>query len=224
MNTSTVELAVGSIFVSNFVLAKCLGLTPLFAVTRRLRVAAAMGLAIVPVMTVAAAAAALIERHVLLASSPDHVNLLAAVGLPVPCGAWAILVRTLLFILLIAALAEAVGAVLRRAAPGLHRTLGPYVPLIAINSAVLGAMLLGTEAWRGTGGPGEVLGPAQAAVLGLSGGVGLWLVIVLMASVRERLEESRIPRAMRGLPIAFISAGLMALAFQGFARLFGGTG
>jgi Na+-translocating ferredoxin:NAD+ oxidoreductase subunit A len=221
MNTSPVELALGSIFVSNFVLAKCLGLTPIFAVTRHLRVAAAMGLAIIPVMTVAAAAAALIENYVLLAPSPDHVNLLAAVGLPVPCGAWATLVRTLLFILIIAALAEAVGVLLRRAAPGLHRTLGPYVPLIAVNSAALGAMLLGTDAWRGTGGPGEVLGPMQAAVLGFSGGVGLWLVIVLMASVRERLEESRVPRALRGLPIALISVGLMALAFQGFARLFG---
>jgi Na+-translocating ferredoxin:NAD+ oxidoreductase subunit A len=224
MSTGTLELALGSIFVSNFVLAKCLGLTPIFATTRRLRVAAATGLAIVPVMAVAAVAAALVERHVLLAPSPDHVNLLAAVGLPVPCGAWAILVRTLLFILIIAAQAEAVAVILRRAAPGLHRTLGPYVPLIAINSAVLGAMLLGTEAWRGAGGPGEVLGPMQAAVLGLSGGVGLWLVIVLMASIRERLEEARVPRAMRGLPIALVSAGLMALAFQGFARLFGVAG
>jgi electron transport complex protein RnfA len=167
-------------------------------------------------MAVASAAAAVIYRHVLLAPSAEHVNLLALAGLPVPTGAWAILVRTMLFILVVAVLAEAVDGLLRRAAPALGRTLGPYVPLIAMNSAVLGAAMLATEACRGDG-----LEPAQAAFHGLCGGAGVLLVILLMAGVRERLDEYRVPCAMRGLPIAFISAGLMALAFQGFARMFG---
>jgi len=212
------ELAIGSILISNLVLAKFLGLCPFFGVSRRASEAVGMGLAVIFVMSIASAVTALIYRHLLLPTSPEHTNLLGALGLPVPEGGYVLVLKTISYILVIAVLVQFVEMVLKKAVPALYRALGIYLPLITTNCAVMGVALLNTEAWRD---PANGLPVHLATFNGFCGGVGFLLAMILMSGIRERLAESRVPRALRGLPIAFISAGLMALAFMGFTKLFG---
>jgi len=218
MEVGYLELAIGSILISNFVLAKFLGLCPFFGVSRRASDAVGMGLAVIFVMSIASAVTALIYRHLLLPTTPEHTNLLGALGLPVPEGGYVLVLKTISYILVIAVLVQFVEMVLKKAVPALYRALGIYLPLITTNCAVMGIALLNTEAWRD---PANGLPVHLATVNGFCGGVGFLLAMILMSGIRERLAESRVPRALQGLPIAFISAGLMALAFMGFTKLFG---
>jgi len=218
MEVGYLELAIGSILISNFVLAKFLGLCPFFGVSRRSSDAVGMGLAVIFVMSIASAVTALIYRHLLLPTTPEHTNLLGALGLPVPEGGYVLVLKTISYILVIAVLVQFVEMVLKKAVPALYRALGIYLPLITTNCAVMGIALLNTEAWRD---PANGLPVHLATVNGFCGGVGFLLAMILMSGIRERLAESRVPRALQGLPIAFISAGLMALAFMGFTKLFG---
>ncbi len=218
MEVGYVELAVGSILISNVVLAKFLGLCPFFGVSRRTSDAVGMGLAVIFVMSIASAATALIYRHLLLPTNPEHTNLLGVLGLPVPEGGYVLILKTISFILVIAGLVQFVEMVLKKSAPALYRALGIYLPLITTNCAVMGMALLNTEAWRD---PANGLPVHLATVNGFCGGVGFLLAMLLMSGIRQHLAERRVPKALQGLPIAFISAGLMALAFMGFTKLFG---
>jgi len=218
MEAGYLELAIGSILISNFVLAKFLGLCPFFGVSRRSSDAVGMGLAVIFVMSIASAATALIYRHLLLPTTSEHTNLLSALGLPVPEDGYVLILKTISYILVIAVLVQFVEMVLKKAVPALYRALGIYLPLITTNCAVLGIALLNTEAWRD---PANGLPVHLATFNGFCGGVGFLLAMILMSGIRERLAESRVPKALQGLPIAFISAGLMALAFMGFTKLFG---
>jgi electron transport complex protein RnfA len=216
-----VELAIGSILISNFVLAKFLGFCPYFGVTRKMSDSIGMGLAVVFVMTLASAATALVYRNLLLPTTLQHTNLLGLLGLPVPEGGYVLILKTISYILVIAVLVQFVEMVLRKSVPALYRALGIYLPLITTNCAVFGVALLNTEAWRD---PANGLPVHLAAFNGFCGGLGFMLAMLLMSSIRERLAEYRVPKSLQGLPIAFISAGLMALAFMGFTKLFGITG
>ncbi len=218
MDVGYLELAIGSILISNVVLAKFLGLCPFFGVSRRSSDAVGMGLAVIFVMSIASAATALIYRHLLLPTTPEHTNLLGVLGLPVPEGGYVLTLKTISYILVIAVLVQFVEMVMKKAVPALYRALGIYLPLITTNCAVMGIALLNTEAWRD---PANGLPVHLATFNGFCGGVGFLLAMILMSGIRERLAESRVPKALRGLPIAFISAGLMALAFMGFTKLFG---
>ena len=218
MDVGYVELAIGSILISNFVLAKFLGLCPFFGVSRRTSDAVGMGLAVIFVMSIASAATALIYRHLLLPTTPEHTNLLGVLGLPVPEGGYVLILKTISYILVIAVLVQFVEMVLRKTVPALYRALGIYLPLITTNCAVMGIALLNTEAWRD---PANGLPVHLATFNGFCGGVGFLVAMLLMSGIRERLTELPVPRAFRDLPIAFISGGLMALAFMGFANLFG---
>ena len=218
MEVGYLELAVGSILISNVVVAKFLGLCPFFGVSRRTSDAVGMGLAVIFVTSMASAATALIYRHLLLPTNPEHTNLLGVLGLPVPDGGYVLILKTISFILVIAGLVQFVEMVLKKSVPALYRALGIYLPLITTNCAVMGIALLNTEAWRD---PANGLPVHKATFNGFCGGVGFLLAMLLMSGIRERLAESRVPKALQGLPIAFISAGLMALAFMGFTKLFG---
>jgi len=213
-----IQLAIGSILISNFVLAKFLGLCPFLGVTKRSSDSVGMGLAVIFVMTLASAVTALLYRHVLLPTSPDHTNILQALGLPLPEGGLVMVLKTTSYILVIAALVQFVEMVLRKSVPGLYRALGIYLPLITTNCAVMGVALLNTTDWKLSAGAPAI---HVAAFSGFCGGVGFLLAMVLMSGIRERLAETRVPKALQGLPIAVISAGLMALAFLGFTKLFG---
>ncbi len=218
MEVGYLELAVGSILISNVVVAKFLGLCPFFGVSRRTSDAVGMGLAVIFVTSMASAATALIYRHLLLPTNLEHTNLLGVLGLPVPDGGYVLILKTISFILVIAGLVQFVEMVLKKSVPALYRALGIYLPLITTNCAVMGIALLNTEAWRD---PANGLPVHKATFNGFCGGVGFLLAMLLMSGIRERLVESRVPKALQGLPIAFISAGLMALAFMGFTKLFG---
>jgi electron transport complex protein RnfA len=184
----------GVMIVNNFILAKFLGLCSFFGVSRDLRSAASMGLAVTFVMTSASAVTWAVNDHVLK-----------------PCGV--MYLQTIVFILVVATLVQFVELVIKKFSPVLQRVLGIYLPLITTNCAVLGVCLLNIK---------EDMSLLESVVHGLGGGVGFALVICMMAGIRERLDKARVPQAMQGIPIAFIVGCLMALSFLGFHGLFAG--
>ena len=169
----------------NIVLAKMLGLCPFAGLSRRLDVAVGVGLATCAVLTVASFAAYWADA-LLLAEMP--------------------LLRPLVFIATASAAVAAAELIMRLFAPLLHRALGLYLPLIATNCAVLGIMLIAVS--------GENNNWLQATAQGFGGGLGFMLAVVVFALLRARIVEARVPAAMRGAPLAMITAGWMALAFS----------
>lgn len=178
----------------NIVLTKMLGLCPFIGLSRRLDVAVGVGLATTAVLTIACALAWGIQQI-----------------LPPGLAALAVL-RPLLFIAVVAIAVQAAEMALRLALPLLHRVLGVFLPLIAVNCAVLGIMLLALQ--------GEAAGFWQVVGGGLGGGLGFCLAVVAMALLRRRIVEAEVPAAFRGAPLAVISAGIMALAFSALAGAF----
>lgn len=181
----------GAALVNNFVLAKFLGLCPFMGVSKNLDTAYGMALATGFVLTLSSLLAWMVHHWLLLPLGLEHL-------------------RTLSFILVIASLVQFTEQLMRARSPLLYRTLGIFLPLITTNCAVLGVALLNVQAEH------DLL---HAIVSGLGAAAGFGLVLVLFAAMRERLEASPVPAALRGTPIALVSAGLMALAFMGFAGL-----
>ncbi len=182
------------LIVNNFILARFLGLCPFFGVSRDLRSAACMGVAVTFVMTAASAVTWAVNDHVLK-----------------PCGV--MYLQTIVFILVIATLVQFVELVIKKLSPVLQRVLGIYLPLITTNCAVLGVCLLNIQ---------NDMSLIESVVHGFGGGAGFALVICMMAGIRERLDMARVPLAMQGTPISFIVGCLMALSFFGFQGLFAG--
>ena len=186
---SVFALAITAIFVQNFVLSRFLGLCPYVGVSKKIDSAVGMGMAVVFVMTLASTISWLIQTYLL-----DRFGL----GY----------LQTIAFILTIAALVQFVEMVIQKTAPALYKSLGVYLPLITTNCAVLGVSILNiTEGFNFLG----------AVLNGFFAGMGFTVVMVAMAGIRERLEQAEVPVSMRGLPIAFVVAGCMALAFLGFS-------
>jgi len=219
MDIGYIEIAIGSIFISNYVLARFLGLCPFIGVTRRSSDAIGMGLAVIFVMALAAFVTALIYKYILVEPGPGGFNLLIALGIvkTMPPGGYVLVLKVTSYILVIAVLVQFVEMVLKKNVPVLYKALGIYLPLITTNCAVLGVSLLGTSDWKY---PSHPLSIPKAAWLGFCGGVGFTLAMILMSGIRERLATSRVPPALQNVPIAFISTGLMALAFLGFGKMF----
>ncbi len=186
---SMFTLAIMAVFVSNFVLSRFLGLCPYIGVSKKLDSAVGMGMAVIFVMTLASTITWLIQYYLL---APNKLGYL----------------QTIAFILTIAALVQFVEMVIQKLAPALYKSLGVFLPLITTNCAVLGVSILNiTEEYTFIG----------SVMNGFFSGVGFTLVLVLMAGIRERLEQAEVPIPMKGMPIALIVAGCMALAFGGFA-------
>lgn len=184
-------LALGAGLVNNFVLTNFLGLCPFVGVTRRYEAAAGMALATMFVLT--------------LASGLSHAAwhwILEPLGLGY--------LRTLVFILLIAAVVQLSELLVRATSPVLHELLGVFLPLITTNCAVLGVALLNLDRRHGL---------LESLVFGASAAAGFGLALLLFSALRERLDASDVPAAFRGAPIALVTAGLMALAFLGFSGL-----
>lgn len=192
---SLVQIAIGAILINNFVLMKFLGLCPFFGVSKRLSSAVGMGMAVVFVMTVASMITWIIQNLVLIPLSLPYL-------------------QTIVFILVIAALVQLVEMVLQKFSPSLYEALGIFLPLITTNCAILGVALLNAGVNALTSRPYTFV---EAIVNGVSSGIGFTLALVLMAGIRERLELADVPRPLQGLPIAFVTAGLMAIAFLGFS-------
>ncbi|MCU0846677.1 MAG: RnfABCDGE type electron transport complex subunit A [Spirochaetes bacterium] len=185
-----------TILINNYVLSQILGLCPFLGVSKKLDSAIGMGLAVIFVMTLASFITFIIYKYVLI---PFNIEYL----------------RTITFILVIAALVQLVEMMIEKFSPALYNALGIFLPLITTNCAVLGVAVLNINSGFVT----ADLGILKSVVQGFGGGVGFTLALLLMAGIRERLELAPIHKNLIGLPITFITAGLMALAFLGFSGM-----
>lgn len=184
-------LILSTALVNNVVLVKFLGLCPFMGVSKKVDSALGMGMATTFVLTLASALTWLLERFLLQAFELGYLRILS-------------------FILVIAATVQFVEMAVKKNAPDMHKVLGIYLPLITTNCAVLGVALLNAAEGKGF---------AWSVLYGLGSAAGFTLVLVLFAGLRERLALARVPAAFAGAPIGFITAGLLALAFMGFAGL-----
>ena len=178
--------------VNNFVLSQFMGICPFLGVSKKVETAAGLGGAVVFVITIASLCTSILYNYLLVPAQLEYLN-------------------TIVFILVIAALVQFVEMVLKKMMPALYKSLGVYLPLITTNCAVLGVALLSVQ---------NEYGVLESVVNGIGASLGFLLAIVLMAGIREKLENSNIPEAFKGTPIVLITAGLMAIAFCGF----GGVG
>ena len=181
-------LAVMAIFTQNFIMVKFMGICPFLGVSKKIETAFGMGMAVMFVMVIASLLTYLTQTFILV---PLHAEYL----------------QTLAFILVIAGLVQFVEMFLAKMIPSLYESLGIYLPLITTNCAVLGVAILNIE---------QNLTLLGSVWYGFCAAIGFTLAIVLFAGVRERLESSDIPKALQGMPIALISASLLAMAFLGF--------
>ncbi len=177
--------------VNNLVLAKFLGLCPFFGVSKKTSNAVSMGIAVTLVMVIASVATFLIERFILIPFSVEYMNIVV-------------------YILVIASLVQITEITIKRTNVTLYNALGIFLPLITTNCAVLGITLINSS---------EGFNLIEAIVSALGAGVGFSLVLVIMSGIREKLELCDCPKTMKGLPLAFITAALLALAFMGFAGM-----
>jgi electron transport complex protein RnfA len=184
-------ILVGALLVNNFVLAQFLGLCPFIGVSGNYDAAVAMGFATTFVLTLSATVSYMAYHWLLLPLELEFM-------------------RVIVFIVVIAALVQLTEAFLRNTSPVLHNALGIYLPLITTNCAVLGVALLAINQSL------SLLGTMAYAV---GAAVGFTLVLVVFAAMRERLAHANVPAAFRGAPITLISAGILSLAFLGFAGL-----
>lgn len=207
-NLFTIIISV--VFVNNFVLARFLGLCPFLGVTQKTESAVGMGMAVTFVMTLASAVTWFIYNYLLL---PGEVNLFGVLFPTIKETGMVDVLKTISYILVIATLVQLVETVMRKTSPALYEGLGIYLPLITTNCAVLGVALLGT-----TNAPAR-LSLLEASVQGFAAGIGFLVAMLLMSGIRERLAVLNVPRSFQGVPIAFISTALMALAFMGFSGM-----
>ena len=209
-------ILISSIFVYNFILSRFLGLCPYMGVSKDTGSAIGMGMAVIFVMTLASAVTWPVYRFLL---APTSANLWYRIfgGSPADYDLTRVL-RTISFILVIAGLVQFVEMFIRKASPGLYRALGIYLALITTNCAVLGVAVLNIDMFFQNAQP--VPGSYLKSVLqGFCSGIGFTFAMLLMSSIRERLDLADVPEALRGIPIAFIVASIMSMAFLGFAGL-----
>ena len=183
-------ILIGTVFVNNIVMSKILGLCPFMGVSKKLETSIGMGAATTFVLTLASGLSYLVDTYLL---GQDLAYL-----------------RTLSFIVVIAGIVGFTEMFIKKTSPVLFRVLGIYLPLITTNCAVLGVPLLNAQ---------EQHGFVESLLFGLGGALGFTLVLLLFAAMRERMEAADIPKPFRGVSIAMITAGLMSLAFMGFAGL-----
>jgi Na+-translocating ferredoxin:NAD+ oxidoreductase subunit A len=185
-----------TVFINNYVLSQILGLCPFLGVSKRLDSAIGMGLAVIFVMGMSSFFTFIIYKYVLIPYAITYLT-------------------TIAFILVIAGFVQFVEMLIEKVSPGLYHALGIFLPLITTNCAVLGVAVLNID----SGFVDADLGLLKAVVQGIGGGAGFTLALVLMAGIRERIELADIPENLKGLPITFVLAGLMALAFLGFSGM-----
>jgi len=213
MIANLIVIAIGAILINNFVFSRFLGICPYLGVSKRLDTAIGMGLAVIFVMTLASAVSWIAWQFLL---QPTKSNLLYIIlrylNFSVRPEMFDLrYLETITFILVIASLVQFVEMVIQRTSPALYNALGIYLPLITTNCAVLGVAELNTITYN--------YNFIQSTVFGFSGGVGFALALLLMAGIRERLELVPFPKAFKGLPMGFLMAALMSLAFMGFTGL-----
>lgn len=193
-------IIISAIFVNNIVLSQFLGICPFLGVSNKLSTAVGMSGAVCFVINLATLVTYLLQVYVL---APLNIEFL----------------QTIAFILVIAALVQMVEIVLKKVSPSLYSALGIFLPLITTNCAVLGVALIVVTKEFSFGGEPHMLNLVESLVYALSTAVGYGLAMVLFAGIRETLALNSVPKSFKGVPIALISAGIMAMAFMGFSGL-----
>ena len=191
METTYFAIIIGSIFVNNVVLAQFLGICPFLGVTSKVATSMGMGAAVTFVMALSAIVTWLIQTYVLVPLGIEYM-------------------QTIVFILVIAALVQMVEIVLKKVSPSLYQALGIFLPLITTNCAVLGVAILMIQ---------KEFSLLQGVVYNVSIALGFALALVIFAGLRERIEFEEAPKAFQGVPIALITASILAMAFMGFSGL-----
>jgi electron transport complex protein RnfA len=191
---SLILIIIVAIFVNNVVLAQFLGICPFLGVSKKVDTASGMGMAVTAVLVVATIVTYLIQVYVLNAFGLEYL-------------------QTIAFILVIAALVQMIEIILKKTMPALYQALGVFLPLITTNCCILGVAILVIQ---------KDYDLLEGIVYALSTGLGFLLAMVLFAGLREQLDLADVPKAFRGVPIALVTAGLLAMAFMGFSGVDGG--
>lgn len=184
-------ILITAVFLENFVLNQILGICPFIGVSNKMDSAIGMGLAVTFVMLLAGVSTWCVNQYVLIPLNLEYL-------------------QTIAFILIIASVVQFIEMVIKKTAPNLYQALGVFLPLITTNCAVLGVSLLNIK---------KGYGLMETTFNSLGGGLGFFLALVIMASIRERLDLAEVPESMKGAPIALITAGILATAFMGFSGL-----
>lgn len=192
--SSLILIIISGVLVNNLVMSQFLGICPFLGVSKKTETAFGMGMAVTFVMVIASLITYLIQHYLLIPFQLEYM-------------------QTIAFILVIAVLVQTVEIVLKKVSRSLYQALGVYLPLITTNCAVLGVAISNTTAISG----GYNL--IQSVFNGFAGALGFTLAMVAFAAIREKLAMNNMPKWMDGFPGALIAAGLMAIAFQGFAGL-----
>lgn len=188
---SLLLIAVAAALVNNVVLSQFLGLCAFLGVSKKVKTALGMGAAVIFVITAASFITGLLYKFIMVPLKITYLN-------------------TIVFILVIAALVQFVEMVVKKYSPALYKALGVYLPLITTNCAVLGVALLNVQ---------NSYSILQGVVYGLGTAIGFTIAIVILAGIREKIEDNDISPSLQGMPIVLVTAGLMAIAFSGFAGL-----
>lgn len=184
-------LFIAAVFVNNVVLSQFLGICPFLGVSQKVSTATGMGAAVTFVLAIATVVTWLIQTYVLV-----HFGLQ--------------FMQTIAFILVIATLVQMLEMILKKISPALYRALGVFLPLITTNCCVLGVAILVIK---------KEFTFMQSLIYSVSIGIGFLLAMVVFAGIREQLATANLPKAMKGIPIALISAGILAMAFMGFSGI-----
>ena len=184
-------IIIGAIFVNNIVLSQFLGICPFLGVSNKVSTSIGMGGAVTFVMAISSIVVYLIQYYVLVPLGIGYM-------------------QTIVFILVIAALVQMVEIILKKMSPALYQALGIFLPLITTNCAVLGVAILLVQ---------REFNLLESVVFAVSNAIGFTLALVLFAGLRERLELADVPKAMKGVPIAILTAGILAMAFMGFSGI-----
>ena len=187
-----------AILIENFIFVRFLGVCPFLGVSGKIDTSISMGMAVTLVMTVSSAITWVFNQYVLVRYEMEYL-------------------QTIAFIIVIATMVQAIEIFIKKTSPGLYKSLGVYLPLITTNCAVLGVVVLNKNNIDAMRDAGMRAGIIYAVVNGLASALGFLLMIVIMAGIRERQERCNIPKPFKGFPIALITAGIMSLAFLGFA-------
>ncbi len=184
-------IVIGAIFVNNVVLSQFLGICPFLGVSSKVETSFGMGMAVTFVMALSSVVTWCLQQYVLVPFGIEYM-------------------QTITFILVIAALVQMVEIVLKKTSPALYQALGIFLPLITTNCAVLGVAIISVQ---------KDFDLLTGVIYSVATALGFALALILFAGIRERLEVEDTPNAMRGVPIALIAAGLLAMAFMGFANV-----
>ena len=193
-------IIISAVFVNNILLSQFLGVCPFLGVSKKVSTALGMSAAVTFVMALATCVTYLLQYYVLVPLGVEYL-------------------QTVCFILVIAGLVQMVEIIIKKISPSLYQALGIFLPLITTNCAVLGVALMVVQKQFTFGGEAHMLNLGQSVVFAIASAIGFGLAIILFAGIREQLEISNVPKSFRGVPIALIVAGIMAMAFMGFSGM-----